>query len=44
MCLMCEAGHPTPVLCDKLAGWGGEEDGRGLQDEGDRSIPMSDSC
>ena len=24
---MCEAGHPKPVLCDSLEGWGGE--GRG---------------
>ena len=30
--LMHEAGHPKPVLWDNPEGWGGEGDGRGIQD------------
>ena len=40
---MCNAGHPKPVLCDNLEGWGGERGGRGLRDRGDTCIPMADS-
>ena len=32
--LMHKAGHPGPVLCDNLEGWGGEGDGRWVQDGG----------
>ena len=38
--LMCDAGHPKPVLCDKLEGLGG---GEGVQDAGDTCIPMANS-
>ena len=31
---MHEAGHPKPVLWDNPEGWGGEGDGRGVQDGG----------
>ena len=34
MCLMYEAGHPKPVLCDKLEGWGGERSGGVFRMEG----------
>ena len=28
---MYDAGHPKPVLCDNLEGWGGEEVGGGFR-------------
>jgi len=31
-------------LCIKLEGWGGEADGREVQEEGDICILMADSC
>ena len=31
-------------LCISLEGWGGEEDGREVQNRGDICIPMADSC
>ena len=31
---MHEAGHSQPVLWDNPEGWGGEGDGRGVQDGG----------
>ena len=31
-------------LCIKLDGWGGEGDGREVQNGGDMCIPMIDSC
>ena len=30
-------------LCINVQGWGGEGDGREVQEEGDRYIPMADS-
>jgi len=36
---MYNAGHPKPVLCDNLEGWGG----RGVRDRGDTCMPMADS-
>ena len=32
--LMHEAGHPKSVIWDNPEGWGGEGDGRGVQDGG----------
>ena len=32
--LMYDAGHPKPVLCDSLEGWGGEHAGRRVQERG----------
>ena len=40
---MYDAGHPKTVLCDKLEGWGGEGGGRGVQDGGDKCMPMANS-
>jgi len=37
--LMHEAGHPKLVLWDNLEGWGGGEDGSGLQVGGTRVQP-----
>ena len=34
-----EAGHSKPVLWDNLEGWGGEGDGRGVQDQGTHVHP-----
>ena len=31
-------------LCDNLEGWGGEGDGREVQEWGDIGVPMADSC
>ena len=31
-------------LCINLEGWDGEGDGREFQKEGDKCIPMADSC
>ena len=31
-------------LCINLEGWGGEGDGREIQQEGGICIPMADSC
>ena len=31
-------------LCDNLEGWGGERDGREVQEGGDMDVPMADSC
>ena len=41
--LMHEAGHSKPVLWDNPEGWGGEGDGRGVQDGGDTWTLMADS-
>ena len=30
-------------LCDNLGGWGGEGDGREVQERGDVGVPMADS-
>ena len=35
---------PKQVLCIKLEGWAGEEDGREVKKGGDICIPMADSC
>ena len=40
--LMYNAGLPKLVICDNLEGWGGEEDGRRVQDGGDKWKPMAD--
>ena len=32
------------VLCINLEGWDGEKDGREVQKEGDKCIPVADSC
>ena len=34
----------NPVLCDNLEGWGGEGDGKGVQERGDIRVPVADSC
>ena len=39
---MYNAGLPKLVICDNLEGWGGEEDGRRVQDGGDKWKPMAD--
>ena len=31
-------------LCDNLAGWGGEGNGREVWEGGDMGVPMADSC
>ena len=36
---MYEAGHSKPVLWDNPEGWGGEEDGKGVQDGGTHVHP-----
>ena len=36
---MHEAGYPKPGLWDNPEGWGGEGQGRGVQDAGDTGIP-----
>ena len=41
---MYNAGHPKPVLCDNLEGWGGERGGSGVRDRGDTCTPVADSC
>ena len=41
---MHETGHSKLVLWDNPEGWGGEGDGRGVQDGGDICAPMADSC
>jgi len=41
--LIFEAGHPEPVLCSNLEGWGGEGVGKGVQDGGDTCTPMGNS-
>ena len=41
---MYNAGHPKPVLCDNLEGWGGERGGSGVRDRGDTCMPVVDSC
>ena len=41
--LIFEAGHPEPVLCNNLEGWGGEGGGRGAQDGGDTCTPTVNS-
>ena len=42
--LMHKAGHPGPVLCDNLEGWGGEGGGRVVLQGGDTCLPVADSC
>lgn len=32
--MVCDTGHPKPMLCDSLEGWGEEGRGRGIQEEG----------
>ena len=41
---MYDPGNPKLVLCDNLEGWGGEGSGRRVQEEGDKCMPMADSC
>ena len=41
--LIYDTGHPKPVLCNNLEGWGGEGGGREVQDGGDTCVPMTDS-
>ena len=41
---MCDAGHPKPMLCDSLEGWGEEGRGRGIQEGGDPHVPKALSC
>ena len=38
---MYDIEHPQPVLCDNMEGGGVEGDGRGVQDGGDKCIPMA---
>ena len=40
---MYDEGNPKLLLCDNLEGWDGEGDGRGVQDRGDKCMPMADS-
>ena len=40
---MREAGHTKSVLWDKPEGQGGKGDERGVQDGGDRYVPMAHS-
>ena len=40
---MYDVGHPKPLLCDNLEGWGGEGGGWGPQKTGDTRMPMADS-
>ena len=40
---MHEAGHSKPVLWDNPEGWGGEGDGRRVQDGG-TCAPVADLC
>ena len=43
--VMCDAGHPKPVLADNLEGWGGEGCGAGESGwRGHIYIPMASSC
>ena len=39
-----EAGHSKLVLWDSPEGWSGEGGGKGVQDGGDASIPVANSC
>ena len=41
---MHEAGRSEPVLWDNPEGWGGEESGGGVQNEGDTCTPLTNSC
>ena len=41
---MYDAGNPELVFCDNLEGGGGEGCSRGVQEGGDRCIPMANSC
>ena len=41
---MYDPGSPNLVLCDNLEGWGGEGSQSGVQEEGDKCMPMADSC
>ena len=41
---MYDAGNPELVLCDNLEGAGGEGCRPGVQEGGDRCIPMANSC
>ena len=34
----------NPVLCDNLEGWNRVENGREVQEGGERCIPVADSC
>ena len=38
------AGHSKLVLWGNAEGWGGEGDGREIQEGGDICTPMADSC
>ena len=41
---MYDAGNPELVFCDNLEGGGGEGCSRGVQEGGDRCIPMANPC
>ena len=41
--LIFEAGHPEPVLCSNLEGWGRDGGVRGVQDGGNKCTPMVNS-
>ena len=41
---MIEVRHAKPVLWDTLMGQGWEGGGKGVQDGGDTSIPVANSC
>ena len=41
---MHEAGHSKPVHCDNPERWDGEGGGSRVQDAGDTSASMADSC
>ena len=42
--LLYDAGSSNPVLCDNLEGWYGVGGGREVQEGGDISMRMTDSC
>ena len=42
--LLYYTGSPNPVLCEDLKGWNGVGGGREVQEGGDMSVPMADSC
>ena len=42
--LMYDAGNPELVFCDNLEEAGGEGCRPGVQEGGDRCIPMANSC
>ena len=41
--MIYDAGHPKPVLCDSLEGWGVEGGRGGVQDAGDACLSVANS-